>query len=82
MEETYPRNGLSSNENWNEKRVVLLGHSIIKSINGYELSNLAEKGKIYVKSYPGSKIRCLEDHAKRTSTTDPDHTILHVDMYS
>ena len=32
MEETYPRNGLSSNENRNEKRVVLLGDNIITSI--------------------------------------------------
>ena len=27
----------------NEKRVVLLGDSIIKNINGYELSNQVEK---------------------------------------
>ena len=78
MEETYHRNGLSRNENRNEKRVVLLGDSIIKNINGYELSNQVEKGKIYVESYSGSKIRCMEDHAKPTSRTDPDHIILHV----
>ena len=78
MEETYHRNGLSRNESRNEKRVVLLGDSIIKNINGYELSNQVEKGKIYVESYSGSKIRCMEDHAKPTSRTDPDHIILHV----
>ena len=50
MEETYPSNGLSSNENQNEKCVVLLRDSIIKNINGCELSNQVEKGKIYVKS--------------------------------
>ena len=49
MEETYHRNGLSRNENRNEKRVVLLGDS-------YELWNQVEKGRIYVKSYSGSKI--------------------------
>ena len=48
MEETFPRNGLSSNENRNEKSVVSLGDSIIKKINGYELSNLVEKGKSIV----------------------------------
>ena len=73
MEETYQRNGLSRNEN-----VVLLGNSIIKNINGYELSNQAKRVKIYVKSYSGSKIRWMEDHAKPTSRTDPDHIILHV----
>ena len=78
MEESYHRNGLSRDENRNEKRVALLGDSIIKNINGYELSNQVEKGKIYVKSYSGSKIRCREDHTKPTSRTDPDHLILHV----
>ena len=53
MEESYHRNGLSRDENRNEKRVALLGDSIIKNINGYELSNQVEKGKIYVKSYSG-----------------------------
>ena len=33
MEETYHRNGLSRNKNLNEKRVFLLGDSIIKNIN-------------------------------------------------
>ena len=50
----------------NEKRVARLGDSIIKNINGNELSNQAEKGKINVKSYSGLKIRCMEDHAKPT----------------
>ena len=76
MEETYHRNGLSRNENRNEKRVVLLGDSIIKNINGYELSNQVKKGKIYVKSYSGSKIRCMEGHGKPTSRTDPHPIIL------
>ena len=48
MEETYHRNEQSRNENRNEKRAVLLGDSIIKNINGYELSNQVEKGKIYM----------------------------------
>ena len=80
VEEKYHRNGLSRNENRNEKRVVLLGDSIIKNINVYELSNQVEKGKIYVKSYSGSKIGCVEDHAKPTSRKDSDHIILHVGM--
>ena len=66
MEESYHRNGLSRDENRNEKRVALLGDSIIKNINGYELSNQVEKGKIYVKSYSGSNNTCM-DHAKPTS---------------
>ena len=78
MEQTYPRNELSSNENRNEKRTVLLVNSIIKNTNDYELLNQVDKGKIYIKPYSGSKIRCMEDHAKATSGTDPDHIILHV----
>ena len=67
MEETYPRNGLSSNKDRNEKRVVLLDDSTLKCISGYELSNQVEKGKIYVKSFSGSKTRCMEDHTKPTN---------------
>ena len=55
-EETYPRNGLSSKENRSEKRVVLSWDSLIKNINGYDLSNQIEKGKMYIKPYSESKI--------------------------
>ena len=77
MEERYPRNRPWSNNNWNEKHVILLGDSTIKNINGYKFSYQLEKGKVYVKSYSGSKIRCMEYHAKPTSRADPDN-IRHV----
>ena len=39
LNETCSRNGQSNSENRTEKLVVLLGESIAKNINGYELSN-------------------------------------------
>ena len=34
--------------------------------------------KFYVKSFSGSKIRCVKDHMKPSLREKPDHTILHV----
>lgn len=62
-----------------ESKWVLLGDSIIKHINGYELPNQEEKINIYTKSYTGSEIRCMKNHVKPTSRMDADHIILHVD---
>ena len=53
---------------------------LLKNINGYERSNQVQKGKLHGKSYSGSKIRCMQDHAKHTARTDPDHIIFHAGM--
>ena len=47
-----------------EKRVFIVGDSIIKHINGYEISGKLEHCKVFVRPCHGATIRCLEDHVK------------------
>ena len=50
-----------------EKRVFIVGDSIIKHINGYEISGKLKNclKKVFVRSCHGATIRCLEDHVNR-----------------
>ena len=58
--------------------IVILGDSMIKHVNRYKMSNKLENCKVYVKSFSGSKVRCMKDHMKPSTREKPDHTILHV----
>ena len=61
-----------------KKNIVILGDSMIKHVNGYEMSEKLENCKVYVKSFSGTKVRCMKDHMKPSMRKKPDHTILHV----
>ena len=48
-----------------EKSVIILGDSMMKHLNGYEISGkLPCKCKVYVRNFPGSKTRGMKDYLK------------------
>ena len=53
---------------------------MVKHIEGWKLTKNTDKNhKIYVRSFAGSKVKCMKDYAKRCiCENDPDHLILHV----
>ena len=55
-----------------------MGDSIVKHIRGYELSRKEKNYKVYVKSFLGAKVMCMEDYLKSTLREMPTHIILHV----
>ena len=59
-------------------RVFIIGDSIVKHIRGYELSQRVENCKVFVKSFSGAKVRCMEDYIQPTLRETPSHVILHV----
>ena len=61
-----------------KKNIVILGDNMIKHVNGYDMSKKLKNCKVYVKSFSGSKVRCMKDHMKPSMREKPDHTILHV----
>ena len=63
-----------------EKRVFIVGDSIIKYINGYEISGKLENCKVFVRPCHGATIRCLEDHVKPVLRENPNEIIFHIGM--
>ena len=60
------------------KRIYIIGDSIVKYVQGYEISKSLENCKTYVKSFSGAKIRDMQDCVKPTSRENPDQIIVHV----
>ena len=52
--------------------------STAKHVRGYELSRKVENCKVYVKSFSGAKVMCMEDYVKPTLREMPTHIIFHV----
>ena len=48
------------------KRVFILGNSIVKHINGRDISRPIENCKAYVKGFSGAKTECMTDYAQPT----------------
>ena len=55
-----------------------MGDSNVKHIGGYELSQRVEHYKVFVNSFSGAKVRCIEDYIQPTLRETPSHVILHV----
>ena len=68
----------SSQKNGKEKRVFILGDSILKHVNGYGITKKLDNCKVYVKSFSEAKIKCMEDYAQLTIRTNPDHIVIRV----
>ena len=66
--------------------MVILDGSITKLLNGWEMTKRIQSDcKIYVKSFSGAIVSCIEDYMKPSIKNSPDHFILHVgtnDLYS
>ena len=49
----------------NNKNVYILGDSIAKHVEGWTLKNsLGNNHNAYVRSFPGAKVKCMEDYVK------------------
>ena len=42
----------------------MIGDSMVKHINGWEMSEKIRSCKLYVRSFPGAKLQCMEDYKK------------------
>ena len=72
---TKPSDTNADVTNW----VYIVCDSIVKHIRGYELSQRVENCEIFVESFSGAKVRCMEDYIQPTLIETPSHVILHVD---
>ena len=61
-----------------KKKVFILGDSIIKHVKRYSLSKSLDNCKVYVKDFPGARVRCMQDYVRPTIRENPNHIILHV----
>ena len=59
-------------------RVFILGDSIVKHLNGYDISRQIENCRVYVKGFPGAKTECMKDYAQSTTRENPNHILIHV----
>ena len=71
--------GINNGGNENKKKnVIILGDSVIKHVNCYDIARKLDKYKVFVKSFSGAKVRCLKDHMKPSLRDNPDHFVLHI----
>ena len=60
------------------KRVFIVGDSIIKHLNGYVIGGKTGSCNVYLRPSHGAKVRCMLDHVKPIIRDKPDHVIFHV----
>ena len=77
--ENIMNNERTDNAPSGEKRVFIAGDSIIKHINGYEISGRLENCKVFVRPRHGATNRYLEDHVKPVLRANPDEIIFHIE---
>ena len=63
----------------NEKSIFVIGDSMVKHLNGWEMSKkLNANCKVFVKTFSGAKTTCMNDYVKPSVRSSPDRFILHV----
>ena len=65
--------------NKNKQKVFILGDSIVKHIQGWEIikKKLNNKQKVYMRQFSGSKVSCMKDYMKPSiHENNPDHITL------
>ena len=68
-----------SNDSKTKRLVIILGNSMIKQVNGWEISKrLQSDCKIYMKQFSGAKTKCMKDYMKPSLQENPDHFILYL----
>ena len=70
---------LKTTRNSNKKRsTTILGDSIVRNIKGREMKRcLGNKENVYVKSFSGATVQCMESYAIPSSKHQPECIILH-----
>ena len=65
--------------NQKKKSVFILGDSMVNHLNRYEIScKLPSKCKVYVRDFPGIKMRGMKGYLKPALRENSDHFILQV----
>ena len=54
----------------------MLGYSILKHVIGYEIREKLDNCKVFLKSFLGAKMKCMEDYAQPTVRTNPDLIVI------
>ena len=68
-----------SKRSGSKKSVIILSDSMTKLLNGWEMPKRKQSNcKIYVKTFSGAMVSCMEDYMKPSLRNPPDHFILHV----
>ena len=69
------KNKKDQNRNNKVKSVVIRGDSMIKHLNGWDMSKQIHKSeyKIYVKTFSGAKTSCVKDYLKPLLRSTPNH---------
>ena len=65
--------------NTRKKSVYIVGDSMVKEVNGFELSkSIKHKYSVRVRFHPSAKTSCINDHVKPViRNQEADHIILH-----
>ena len=60
-----------------KQRAIVLGDSVLKNVNGWEMSRKATNCKFSIKSFTGAKFEDMDDYIKPALHEDPNHFTLH-----
>ena len=60
------------------KSVAMLGDSLAKPFNCWEISKKIKNCKVYVRSFPGAKVQFMDNYNKLPIRDEPDHFMVHV----
>ena len=60
------------------KRVFIVGDSIVKHVNGYDISRKTENSEVFVRPSHGATVRCMTDHVKPVLRDNPAHLVFHI----
>ena len=69
---------ITDKDQFKNKRIYILGYSMIKNLKGWEMSKKLKNANVYVKHSAGAKVRYMKDHIKPSLREKPDHIVLHV----
>ena len=62
-----------------QRLVIILGSSMVKYINGWEIFKLLDSDcKLYVKQFSAARSNCVKDYIKPSLRENPDHFILRI----
>ena len=61
-----------------QKKVIILGDSIVKHVRGYDLSHSLKSCKLHVKKFRGARVKVMQDYIKPSLRENPHHLIIHV----
>ena len=63
----------------NEKSIFVRGDSMVKHLNGWEISKKLNKNcKVFVKTFSGAKTACTHNYVNPSVRSSPNHFIFHV----